>query len=67
MAEHQKEWAEGDLADQLPDMGTGSEGHLKSSNQSSFNECSAQEHEKPDDNELNKTDARDTVSGMENV
>jgi hypothetical protein len=73
MEEHQKKWEEGDMAGQLPDMGIktvqgmDNEGHLKGSHQSTFNERSAQEHEKNDDNELNKTDARGTVSGTENV
>jgi len=73
MDENQKKWNEGDMAGQLPDMGIktvqgmDSEGHLPGSNQSTFNERSAQEREKNDDNELNKTDARGTVSGTENV
>lgn len=69
----EKKWNESDMAGQIPDMGIktvqgmDSEGHLHGSNQQSFNERRAQEHEKNDDNELNKTDARGTVSGTESV
>lgn len=62
------------MAGQLPDMGIKTvhgmddEGHLPGSNQSTFNERSAQEHQKEEDrNELNRKDARGTVSGTEGV
>jgi hypothetical protein len=73
MDENQKKWNEGDIAGQVPDMGIKTvqgmdhEGHLSGSNQSTFNERSAQEHERADDNELNKTDDRGKVSGTEGV
>ncbi len=73
MDNNQKKWNEGDMAGQVPDMGIKTvqgmdhEGHIHGSNQSSFNERSAQEHEKNDDSELNKTDARGTVGGTESV
>jgi hypothetical protein len=71
--DNQKKWNEGDVAGQHSDMGIKTvqgmdhEGHLPGSNQSTFNERSAQEHERNDENELNKTDARGTVSGTESV
>lgn len=59
---------EGELAGKNRDMGIktiegqDSEGHIAGSNQSGFNERSAQDHQKKeDDNELNRTDARDGV------
>lgn len=69
----EKKWNEGDVAGRVPDMGIktvqgmDSEGHLHGSNQSTFNERSAQEHEKNDDSELNKTDQRGKVGGTESV
>jgi hypothetical protein len=71
--DEQKKWNEGEVAGKTPDMGIktvqgmDSEGHLTGSNQQSFNERSAQEHERSDDNELNKTDDRGTVGGTESV
>lgn len=73
MSDNQKKWNEGSLAGKVPDMGIktvqgmDSEGHIHGSNQSAFNERSAQEHEKNDDSELNRTDQRGTVGGTENV
>jgi hypothetical protein len=71
--DNQKKWNEGDMAGQVPDMGIKTvqgmdhEGHLKGSNQSTFNERSAQEHERNDDSELNKIDQRGTASGTESA
>lgn len=48
--------------------GQDNEGHLHGSNQQAFSERKAQEHQRrEDDNELNKKDARGTVSGTESV
>lgn len=48
--------------------GQDNEGHLHGSNQQAFNERSAQEHQRrEDDNKLNREDGRGTVSGTENV
>lgn len=64
---------EDELAGKQRDMGIktiegqDNEGHLPGSNQSTFNERSAQEHERNDDNELNRTDARGDVKGTEPV
>ena len=61
------------MAGKRPDIGIktlqgmDNEGHLKGSNQSAFNERSAQEHQRSDHNELNQTDNRETVSGTESV
>lgn len=69
----EKKWNEGELAGKVPDMGIKTvqgmdhEGHLPGSNQSTFNERSAQEHERADDSELNKLDDRGTVGGTESV
>lgn len=63
---------EGELAGKHRDMGIktadgqDSEGHISGSNQSKFNERAAQERQKEeDDNELNRTDARDGVHNSE--
>lgn len=60
------------MAGRLPDMGIktvqgmDSEGHLRGSKQSEFDERSAQQHQKEEDNnELNQKDARGTVKGAE--
>ena len=69
----EKKREESDVAGKRPDIGIktlqgmDNEGHLKGSNQSAFNECSAQEHQRSDHNELNQTDNRETVSGTESV
>jgi hypothetical protein len=68
-----KKMNEGSEAGKHSDMGIKTvegmdhEGHLHGSNQSTFNERRTQEHERNDDNELNKTDARGTVGGTESV
>ena len=73
MDDNQKKWNEGDLAGQVPNMGIKTvqgmdhEGHIHGSKQSEFDERSTQEHEKNDDSELNKTDARGNVGGTESV
>lgn len=60
---------EGELAGKHRDMGIktadgqDNEGHLAGSNQSTFNERSAQDHERNDDNELNRRDAREDAKG----
>lgn len=64
---------EDELAGKHRDMGIktaegqDNEGHLKGSNQRTFNEQSAQEHERNDDSELNRLDARGDVKGTEGV
>jgi hypothetical protein len=59
---------EGALAGKHPDMGIhgiegqDNEGHVKGSKQGEFNERAAQEAQKrEDENELNRTDARDAA------
>ena len=48
--------------------GQDNEGHIRGSKQEAFSERSAQEHQRhEDDNELNREDARGTVSGTESV
>jgi hypothetical protein len=64
---------EGELAGKHRDMGIktadgqDNEGHLAGSNLSTFNEQSAQEHERNDNSELNRLDARGDVKGTESV
>lgn len=49
-------------------QGQDSEGHIHGSNQTAFNERGAQERQQTaDNNSLNQTDARGTVSGTESV
>lgn len=68
-----KKWNEGEEAGKHRDMGIktvegmDSEGPLHGSNQSAFNERSAQEHQRSDKNPLNETDDRGTVQGTENI
>lgn len=60
---------EGELAGKHRDMGIktiegqDNEGHLKGSRKSAFNERSTQEHERSDNNELNRLDDRDEAKG----
>ena len=68
-----KKWKEGEEAGKHRDMGiktvkeTDNEGHIHGSNQSAFNERSAQEHQRSDKNPLNETDDRGTVQGTETL
>jgi hypothetical protein len=68
-----KKWNEGEETGKQRDRniktaaGKDNEGHLHGSNQSAFNERSAQEHQRSDKNPLNETDDRGTEPGTENL